>query len=84
MSVAGDTFVKSARILAVVWEGVTSSGHSIELRDPVTSIVLWAARTSDTQTYLGINLGIEGLPCPNGFKLQQISAGRLFVYLREN
>lgn len=84
MSAVGDKFSKPTRILAIVWDAATSSGHTVELRCPVTGRLLWSARTSNTQTYLGINLGVEGMPVPNGFTLAQISAGRLLVYLREN
>jgi hypothetical protein len=84
MTTVGDTFTPAARILAVVWDAATSSGHTVELRCPSTGRLLWAARTSDTHTYLGINLGVEGQSAPFGFTLAQISAGRLLVYLREN
>lgn len=84
LSTVGDTFTQGAQILALVWEGATSSGNVAELRCPKTGRVLWAGRTSDTQTYLGINLGVEGMAAPHGFVAAVLNAGRLLVYLREN
>jgi hypothetical protein len=46
--------------------------------------ILWACRTADTSTYLGKTFGERGIHCPTGFRLQQISAGRVLVYLRED
>lgn len=84
MSVVGDTFVQGARILAVVWEGSTTAGTTAELNCPVTGRLLWVGRANDTNTYLGVNVGVEGIHAPNGFRLVSISGGRLLVYLREN
>jgi hypothetical protein len=84
MQVAGDQFLPGARILAILWEGASSSGDTVLLVDRVTNEILWPGRTDSTQTYLGINFGPEGLHAPNGFKLQTISSGRVLVYLREN
>ena len=84
MSVAGDEFVDSARILAIIWEGATTSGDTCVLNSRMGNDLLWKGRTSDTQTYLGANFGPEGLNAPNGFKLGQISAGQLLIYLRES
>ena len=84
LSVAGDRYLSPARILLVIWEGASSSGDTVSLADRVdTSILLWAARTDTTQTYLGANFGPEGIHAPNGFTLKTISSGRLLVYLRE-
>lgn len=84
MSVAGDVFIKPARILAILWEGATTSGDTVVVNDPVTGQRIWKGRTNTTQTYLGANIGPEGIHAPNGFKLVQISAGEVAVYLREN
>ena len=84
MQVAGDVFVLPARIAGVIWEGATTSGDTVLLSDPTTGKILWPGRTNTTQTYLGVSFSQEGLSAPNGFKLVQISSGRLFVYLREN
>jgi len=84
MTKAGEIYGFRSRINAIVWEGATTSGDTVELIDPITKYPLWAGRTSDTQTYLGVNLGERGTPAPNGFILNQISSGRLFVYIRED
>ena len=84
LTVAGQSYDFSCRILAIVWVGATTSGDTVELRHQGGTIRrIWEARTSDTQTYLGLNLGPYGIHALNGFKLQQISAGRLYVYLSE-
>ena len=81
---AGDTFTDTCRILALVWTGATTAGDICELRDIKTGLVLWTARTPDTNTYLGINLGPKGVGAPFGFKVQTITAGTsLLVYLLE-
>jgi len=84
MDTVGDTFTQGARILAIIWEGVTTSGDTVTLHCPQTGALLWSGRTNDTQTYLGGNIGPEGIHAPYGFKLTSISSGRVLVYLREN
>ena len=83
LSVVGDEFIQGARILVIIWEGATSSGDTITLVDRKEGRLLWSGRTDASQTYLGANFGGEGLHAPFGFKLTQISNGRLLVYLRE-
>ncbi len=80
---AGDQFVDSCRIAAVVWEGTTVSGDTTVLRHRISNEVLWKGRTNSTQTYQGLNLGPHGEHCPNGFYLAQISAGTVMVYLEQ-
>ncbi len=84
LSVAGDTFVQGCRILAMVWEGPSTAGDTAELTDPKVGIRLWRGRANDIQNYVGLNAGFEGIHAPNGFKLNQISSGDVYVYLREN
>lgn len=83
LNVAGEEYVFSARIVAIIWEGATTSGDTVSIRSrgPISSTELWAGRTDTTQTYLGANFGPYGINCPDGFVLTQISSGRLFVYL---
>ena len=77
----GDQFVDSCRVAAIVWEGATSSGDTVEVRfRGGNAAILWKGRTNTTQTYQGINLGPSGEHCPNGFVLAQISAGTVYVY----
>lgn len=79
-----DEFIDGCRILAIVWEGVTNAGNRVELTDPTdSSKVLWKCRAgTETQTYLGINLGEKGQSCPNGFKATTLDAGEVLVYRR--
>lgn len=83
MTVAGDTFIDPARIASILWVGVTTAGDTVMLRDRNSTLVLWECITDSTSTYLGISFGAHGLPAPTGFRLDQISAGRIYVYLRE-
>ena len=84
LQVVGDTFTDSARITAVIWTGATTAGDTIELRDAKTNALLWTARTPDTNTYLGVNLGPKGLGASNGFRLAMAPVGtKLLVYLME-
>mgnify|MGYP001571123883 FL=1 len=84
LSVVGDEFLVPVRIGAVIWEGATTSGDTVELHCPKTLSLLWAARTDVSQTYLGASIPMEGIHAPHGFRLTKISAGRLLVYVREN
>ncbi len=84
LSVAGDTYAGNARILAVVWTGGTTAGNTVVLSSGNSADILWKARADGSNTYLGINLGPHGLHAPDGFRLSQISAGELLVYLRED
>lgn len=83
LSVAGDQFLDACRILAIVWEGATSAGDTAVLTARGTGSILWPGRAAGSHTYLDPNFGPDGLHCPNGFTLSQISAGRVCVYLRE-
>jgi len=84
LSVAGDTFIQPCRILEFIWEASSTAGDTAEVTCPQTGIRLWRGRANDVQTYLGANLGYEGVHAPYGFKLNQISSGDVYVYLREN
>lgn len=84
LQVAGDQYLQTARVAAIVWDSNSTSGDTVRLVDPVVGAVLWSSRTDSTQTYLGLNIGPKGMHCPNGFQLQQISSGTLYVYLAED
>jgi hypothetical protein len=77
----GTLTASGCQIDAVIWEGATTAGDTVELRDPVTNSLLWKGRTPDTQTYLGFSPR-SGIPAPNGVKVAQISSGQVLVYLR--
>lgn len=79
----GDTYAFSGRVLAFVWEGSGTAGDRCEVKCPVTSRLLWVGRAVDVNIYEGLNLGPTGLHCPNGFKVTQIDAGQVLVYLHE-
>ena len=84
MATVGDAYVQGAQIAAIVWVGATTAGDTVVVRhrgDP--SNVLWKGRTDTTNTYQGANIGPNGIHAPNGFYLQQISAGEVLVYLKE-
>lgn len=85
LSVAGDQFIESARVASIVWVGATTAGDTVSLRgrQATINVLLWKCRTDATHTYLGISFGAHGLPTPDGFRLEQISAGEVLVYLRE-
>jgi len=84
LQVVGDAYVNSARILAIIWEGATTAGDTVAINDRETGALLWRGRTDTTNTYLGANIGTEGIHAPSGFRLSQMSAGTLYIYLREN
>ncbi len=81
LTVAGTSYAKACRILAIIWEGSTTANDTAVLNDPVTGAVIWPVRTSSTSTYLGITFAGAGFDAPNGVTLSQISAGRVCVYL---
>ena len=85
LTVVGDAYIQPARILAILWEGATTSGDTAEVRSRTApDALLWKGRTNTTQTYQGVNLGAHGLAAPLGFRLAQLSAGQVLVYLRED
>lgn len=85
LEVQGDEYVNGARIAGIIWEGATTAGDTVELRCRETGNLLWPGRTDTTNTYLGaVGIGVRGIHCPSGFRLTQISAGRVAVYLEED
>ena len=83
LTVAGDQYIDPCRILVVIWEGPTSAGDTVALTARGTGSLLWPGRTDSSNTYLGANFGANGVHCPQGFRLSQISGGRVLVYLLE-
>lgn len=84
MTAAGDAYTVPCRVLAIIWSSASTSGDTVTLnkRGDEQSL-LWPGRTSDTQTYQGVNFGPWGIHCPEGFVLNAISSGTLAVYLAE-
>jgi hypothetical protein len=83
MDTLNDVYTGNCRILAIVWEGATTAGNRVELRDPITNLLFWAGRAVDVHTYAGVNLGPSGIHAPNGFQATTLAAGQVLVYLRE-
>jgi hypothetical protein len=83
MTVEGDEFIEPCQVAAIIWEGATSAGDTVELVQRDTGALIWPGRTSETSTYLGVNLGPNGVPAPEGFRVARLDAGRLCVYLKE-
>jgi len=84
LEVEGDEFIEPARILAIIWEGSTVAGNTIEIvqREEADPLI-WPGRTNGVDTYLGVSFATEGVSAPNGFKLKIHQNGRVLVYLRE-
>lgn len=80
LTAAGQEYTQPAQIRGVLWEGVTTAGDTCELLERVTSRLLFAGRATGTQTWEGM---ILPLSAPNGFILNQLSAGRVIVYHAE-
>lgn len=80
MSVTGDSFVEPASIVGVLWEGATTAGDTCEIRERLSNHLLFKGRATGTQTWEGVVLRQSA---PTGFKLSQISAGQVLVYLAE-
>ena len=83
LSTVGDKIIAGLCVECVVWEGTTTAGDTVELKDPVTGLLFWRGRANDTNTYLGVAWS-DGLKAPNGIVLAQKSSGTVFVYPREN
>lgn len=83
MEVVNDAYIQPCRINAIIWEGAMSVGDRVVLRHRGTHELLWQARTNDTNTYLGGNLGVTGIHAPNGVYAAVLSAGTVMIYLRE-
>ena len=80
LAVVNDEFVLPAQIRAVVWEGATTAGDTCEVRDRSSNSLLFKGRAVGTQTWEGMVLGMSA---PSGFRLTQLSSGRVLVYLAE-
>lgn len=80
LDTVGDEFVESVEIRAFLWEGVTTAGDTCEILERSTTNILFVGRAVGTQTWQGVTLNISA---PGGFRLSQLSAGRVFVYIDE-
>jgi hypothetical protein len=84
LEVAGDAFLLTAQIGALVWVGTTVAGNQVVLRHRLDNRLLWRGQTDTTNTYLGANIGPKGMTAPNGFYVERIDNGQLLVYLAES
>jgi hypothetical protein len=64
----------------VLWEGATTAGDTCELVERGSLRLLFAGRATGTQTWEGMILPMSA---PKGLRLNQISSGRVIVYLAE-
>jgi len=82
LTAAGAT-VAPGRVLAIIWEGATTNGDTVELLHRGTSQRFWKGRTPDTQTYTGVSFAPTGIGAPTGLTVLQISAGEVQVFMSE-
>ena len=80
LSAQGDSYNEPAQVRAILWEGATTAGDTCEVREQKDDRLLFAGRAIGTQTWQGVVLPMTA---PMGFRLTQISAGRVIVYHAE-
>lgn len=83
LQVAGDAFIQPCQIATMLWVGATTAGDTCRLKHRTDHVLLWEAIAFGSQTYLGANFGASGMTAPNGFYLEQISSGKVLIYLKE-
>lgn len=80
LTAAGQEYAEPAQIRGILWEGVTTAGDTCELVERLSGRLLFPGRATGTQTWEGVILPMSA---PTGFKLTQLSAGRVIVYHAE-
>jgi hypothetical protein len=83
LATAGDAFVQSAQISAILWKGTTVAGDQVVLKHRIDGQVLWEGQTDGTNTYLGATLPPSGMSAPHGFVADRLDNGKLLIYLAE-
>lgn len=83
LATVGDAFVQGAQISVILWKGTTVAGDQAILKHRVDNQILWEGQTDGTNTYLGATLPPQGMSAPNGFIVDRLDNGKLFVYLAE-
>ena len=81
LSIVGDRYAFPCRIIAIVWEGSSTSGDTCLISQINDNSKIWRGRTDVTQTYLGVSFAAPGVHSPSGFILSQISSGIVSVYI---
>ena len=81
----GQSYPQSCRVVGIIWTGATTAADRVVVAGvgPSQSKVLWDAMTDTTSTYLGAMFGRPGLHVPDGFRVELLMSGRLYVYLAE-
>lgn len=80
LEAVGDRYAFPCRIMAIIWEGATTAGDQVEIKDLVTGELLWPGRAADTNTYVGANFSSFNVGC-QGFIANMLDSGRVLVYL---
>lgn len=70
-------------VLCIIWEGATSQGDTCRI-DHIGGGLLWEGIAVSAQTYIGVNLGPEGIESPNGIEVVTLESGRIFIYFLED
>lgn len=84
LTAEGQRYESPCRIIAVVWVGTTTAGDVAEIRHQSPVRTIWKGQATDTNSYMGINLGPFGMHAPSGFSCFSITAGtKILVYLAE-
>lgn len=80
-----EEYTQPCRIIGIIWEGPTTAGDRVMIRgrENSSTAVIWAARTDSANTYLGAIWGPPGINAPDGFWVEVLSAGTVYVYLPE-
>ena len=81
----GFEYDKACRIIGVIWTGSTTTGDEAMVKGRLGSKqrVFWHGQTDSSNTYLGGIWGWPGLHAPDGFKIERLFAGTVYVYLSE-
>jgi len=82
MVAVGDTYAHGGRISVIKWIGAGDTAQTATLVDPTTSSILWIGESTVANPNIKEDFP-RGLHAPNGFRLSQISAGVVYVYLDE-
>lgn len=85
LTAAGQEYTKSCRIIGTLWVGGTTSGDRVLLKGRTRSknSVFFPGQTDSSNTYLGGIWGWPGLHAPDGFKVEVLDSGTLYVFLSE-
>lgn len=85
LTATGQTYTKPCRIIGIIWVGSTTSGDVVKIKGRGTSAnrTFWVGQTDVSNTYLGGIWGMPGLHAPQGFRVEALDSGTVYVYLAE-